>query len=87
MHNYEKYLDQCLWYENFCNVIVKYNGISVSTYADISKKKNVKTYILNMFHIYTNIYINRISKVVQFHVSFISYNASKYYWKYINDGK
>ena len=50
MHNYEKYLDQCLWYENFCNVIVKYNGISVSTYADISKKKNVKTYILNMFH-------------------------------------
>ena len=79
MHNYEKYLDQCLWYENFCNVIVKYNGISVSTYADISKKKNVKTYIVNIF--------NRISKVVLFHVSVISYNASKYYWKYINDGK
>ena len=48
MHNYEKYMDRCLWYENFCNVIVKYNGISVSTYTDISKKKNVKTYILNM---------------------------------------
>ena len=75
MHNYEKYLDQCLWYENFCNVIVKYNGISVSTYADISKKKNVKTYIPNMLN------------VVLFHVSVISYNASKYYWKYINDGK
>ena len=54
MHNYEKYLDQCLWYENFCNAIVEYNGISASTYADISKKKNVKIYILNMFHIYTN---------------------------------
>ena len=79
MHNYEKYLDQCLWYENFCNVIVKYNGISVSTYADISKKKNVKTYIVNIF--------NRISKVVLVHVSVISYNSSNYYWKYINDGK
>ena len=47
MHNDKKYCDRCLWYENFCNVIDKYNGISVSTYADISKKKNVKTYILN----------------------------------------
>ena len=48
MHNDKKYLDRCLWYENFCNVIAKFNGISVSTYADISTKKKFEIYILNI---------------------------------------
>ena len=48
MHNDKKYCDRCLWYENFCNVIDKYNGISVSTYVDISKKKNFKIFFLNI---------------------------------------
>ena len=48
MHNDKKYLDRCLWYENFCNVIAKFNGISVSTYADISTKKKFEKALLQL---------------------------------------
>ena len=57
MHNDKKYCDRCLWYENFCNVIDKYNGISVSTYVDISKKKNFKIFFLNKAPLQLNIRI------------------------------
>ena len=48
MHNDRKYYDRCLWYENFCNGIDKYNSISVSTYADILKNNNFKIYFLDI---------------------------------------
>ena len=57
MLNDKKYRDRCLWYENFCNIIDKYNGISVSTYAvwhDFlvwNWRKHVGLCSLNKWHI------------------------------------